>query len=327
MPATSAPLRVAVTGSRGFVGSWFLERLRAADPFGIEAFALASPTMPADADGPDIRDADAVLAAVRDTRPDVVLHLAAIAAPGHARADPTTAWQVNVMGTLNVARAVMTAAPDARFIFISSSEVYGDSFIDAKAPLDESAVLAPRSVYAATKAAADLMIGQMAKDGLNATRFRPFNHTGPGQAADFVVSAFARQIARIEHGLQPPVIEVGNLDAERDFLDVRDIVDAYIAACRGGDGRETGAVLNLATGAPVSIRAILDTLLAAADRPIEVRTDPARLRPNDIAIASGNAALAHAALDWQPRIPLAVTLRECLDFWRAHIAATSTSGS
>lgn len=321
MPATSGPLRVAVTGSRGFVGSWFLERLRATDPSGFEAFALATEGK---VDGPDIRDADAVRAAMRDSRPDVVLHLAAIAAPGHARADPTTAWQVNVMGTLNVAHAVMKEAPAARLVFISSSEVYGDSFIDAAAPLDENAVLAPRSVYAATKAAADIMIGQMAKDGLNAVRFRPFNHTGPGQADDFVVSAFARQIARIEHGLQPPVMEVGNLDAERDFLDVRDIVDAYISACRR-EGPGSGAVLNLATGAPVSIRAILDMLLAAADRPIEVKTDPARLRPNDIARASGDAARAQAALGWKPQIPLESTLRECLDFWRAHIASSAAA--
>ncbi|PZQ82973.1 MAG: epimerase [Ancylobacter novellus] len=323
MPATSGPLRVAVTGSRGFVGSWFLERLRATHSAGVEAFALATS---AGQDSPDIRDADAVLAAVRNCRPDVVLHLAAIAAPGHARADPTTAWQVNVMGTLNVARAVLQEAPAARLVFVSSSEVYGDSFLEAAAPLDENAVLAPRSVYAATKAAADLMIGQMAKDGLNAIRFRPFNHTGPGQADDFVVSAFARQIARIEHGLQPPVMEVGNLDAERDFLDVRDIVDAYIAACRGA-GPENGAAVNLATGAPVSIRAILDTLLAAADRPIEVRTDPARLRPNDIARASGNATLAQTALGWKPQIPLEITLRDCLDFWRAQVAAPASAGA
>lgn len=308
--------RVAVTGASGFVGSWLFRRLKSAAERGeVELFPLLGRREDG-GHGPDICDAEAVSAEVAKVRPTAVIHLAAIAAPAEARADPRRAWDVNVMGTLNLAQAVRQHASEARFIYIGSSEAYGDSFTCAGEPLTEVAPLAPRSAYAATKAAADLMIGQMAADGLDCIRFRPFNHTGPGQSADYVTSAFARQIARIEKGLQPPVLQVGNLDAERDFLDVRDVVDGYIAAMRSKTALRPGLALNLATGRPIRIGAVLDALVAEANVPIEVSTDPARLRPNDIPRASGNFDLAEKLLGWRPRIPFEQTMRDVLNFWR-----------
>jgi GDP-4-dehydro-6-deoxy-D-mannose reductase len=318
LPDASGIVRVAVTGSSGFVGSWFTRRAREFGPRPIEVLPLRPRGADAEGPGLDILEADAVMQAVGDVAPDVVLHLAAVAAPAEARADPKHAWGVNVMGTLNVARAVLAQAPGARFIFVSSSEVYGGSFLGASTPLHEAAALEPRNVYGATKAAADIMIGQMAHDGLNAIRFRPFNHTGPGQSDSFVVAAFARQIARIEKGLQPPVLAVGNLSAERDFLDVRDVVDAYILAASGLEPVAPSAVFNLATASPVRIADILDMLLAEARLPIKVEVDEARLRSNDIPRASGDASRAALSLGWKPRIPLATTVRDCLEFWRTH---------
>src|SRR5262249_19286486 len=140
--------------------------------------------------------------------------------------DEGQAWEVNLHGTLHLARAILRHVPDCQMLFASSADAYGWSFQSGTA-LAENAPLAPRNTYAATKAAADLALGSMTEQGLRCVRLRPVNHTGPGQSDQFVVAAFARQIARVATGLQPPLLEVGNLDAWRDFLDVRDVCAAY----------------------------------------------------------------------------------------------------
>ena len=160
-----------------------------------------------------------------------MVHLAAIPTIAGAVADPAAAWRVNVMGTLDLARAIHQYAPECTLIFAGSAEAYGATARQG-VPLKETDPLQPLNEYAATKAAADLALGALAANGLRVIRFRPFNHTGPGQTDEFVVPAFASQIARIEKGAQPPVMMVGNLDAQRDFLDVRDVVDAYVAGDR-----------------------------------------------------------------------------------------------
>ncbi len=252
--------------------------------------------------------------------PDVVLHLAAVALPALVKTDPGTAWAVNVIGTLNIAQAILSRAPHARLIYVGSSEAYGGSFLDCSEPLRENAPLVPRSAYATTKAAADMMIGQMALDGLKAVRFRPFNHTGPGQAADYVVSSFARQIALIERGLQPPVVRVGNLEAERDFLDVRDVVAAYAMASMPETDLPAGVVMNLSTGAPLRVAGILSKLISMAKCPIAIEIDQDRLRPNDIARASGSPDQAFALLEWRPTIPFDRTIEDILEVWRHEYA-------
>ncbi|GGE24434.1 GDP-6-deoxy-D-lyxo-4-hexulose reductase [Aureimonas endophytica] len=301
------PRRIAITGYGGFVGSWLS---RAIEEGGRD---VALPILSRGSG--DLRDPQAVAAAIRAARPDVVVHLAAIAAPLQARENPREAWDVNVLGTLNLATAVRELAPQARFLYIGSSEAYGGSFATLPAPLSEDAPFDPRNTYGATKAAADLMIGEMAHNGLRALRLRPFNHTGPGQAADYVVGSFARQIALIEKGAQPPRIQVGNLEAERDFLDVRDVVRAYLAAA-GDDVEADGSALNIASGCPVRIDRILGQLLDFASVPIEIEIDPARYRPNDIPIASGNPERARQRLGWKLEIDLATTLRDTLNHWR-----------
>ncbi|TGV64819.1 NAD-dependent epimerase/dehydratase family protein, partial [Mesorhizobium sp. M2D.F.Ca.ET.160.01.1.1] len=143
----------------------------------------------------DLREREAIDDAVREVQPTALVHLAAVAAPSDARNEPRQAWDVNVTGTMNLAESVMRHAPEARFVYIGSSEAYGASFQSMAGPLTESAPLRPVNVYGATKEAAALMIGQMSYDGLRAIRFRPFNHTGPGQSDTYVVSDFARQVA------------------------------------------------------------------------------------------------------------------------------------
>ncbi len=311
-----SPARILLTGAAGFVGRHLHATLREAFPeaeivgtgFGDTAPGL----LPL-----DVTDAARVAALVGGFKPDACIHLAAIAAVPAAGGDPDQAWQVNVLGTLRLARALLAHAPECRFVFASSAEVYGRSFRSGDA-LDETALLAPANTYAATKAAADLALGALAGEGLQAVRLRPFNHTGAGQSASFVVAAFARQVARIEAGLQAPVLRVGALEPRRDFLDVRDVCEAY-AACLRAPALEAGAVLNIASGTSQRIGDVLDGLCRLAGVEATVETGAALLRPSEIPTASGNAAVARSLLGWRPRTPWEATLRTVLDDWRQRV--------
>lgn len=232
--------------------------------------------------------------------------------------DPRLAWRVNLDGTLNVVLAMQAHTPGAHLLFVSSAEVYGDS-LNGAAPVDETSLLQPVNPYAASKAAADILVRQAASAGLSATVARPFNHTGPGQSDAFVVPNFAGQIARIEAGLQPPVIEVGNLDDERDFLDVADVVNAYgLLLGRRGDPAAHG-VFNVASGVAWRIGDILERLLSAARRRIEVRVDPSRLRPAPIPRVVGDASRLRD-LGWRPTRSIDDTLHAVLEEHRRVVA-------
>lgn len=300
---------ILVTGAAGFVGQHLLAALRAQMP----AALLHTQRL-------DVTDREAVFAAVRATAPTHCVHLAAISAIGDARNEPELAWRVNLDGTLNVAAAMQAEAGSGHLLFVSSADAYGATFRTGR-HVDETAALAPLNTYAATKAAADLAMGAMAAEGLRVIRLRAFNHTGPGQRADFAVAAFARQIARIEHGLQPPVLRVGALDPERDFLDVRDVVAAYVAAIERADAIAPGTILNIASGVPRRIGDVLEALLAQTVARITVETDAERLRPSDIPRAAGNPARAHAVLGWRPAIAWERTMVDVLDDWRGKVGA------
>jgi nucleoside-diphosphate-sugar epimerase len=309
MPPRGVPRRILVTGATGFVGKHLLPVLAARFPDA----AMLAPAF-------DVTDPDATAAAIKDATPDAVVHLAAVAAIPAAQNDPETAWQVNLLGTLRLARALRATSPEAVLLWVGSADAYGASF-RAGTPLDESALLAPLNTYGATKAATDLALGAMAADGLRVVRARSFNHTGPGQSPSFVVPAFARQVARIAAGLQPPVLDVGALDPRRDFLDVRDVCAAYATILERGDRLPAGTVLNIASGVPRRISDVLQWLIDRAGVPVEVRTDAARLRTTDIPVALGDAGLARALLDWAPGIAWEQTLADVLDDWNARVAA------
>ncbi|HET7715280.1 MAG TPA: NAD-dependent epimerase/dehydratase family protein [Bauldia sp.] len=319
-PGFSAGARILITGASGFVGVHAIRELERSMP---EATLLRidSNRHPSNHDDGqslalDITRRADVYAAIADLRPTVVLHLAAIAAPPEAEADPVRAWEVNVFGTMHLAGAILKHVPEAHLLFVGSSEAYGASFNLVDGPLSEEAQLRPLTSYATTKAAAELVVGQFVHSGLRAVTFRPFNHTGPGQSPSYVVPAFARQVARVERGLQEPVIEVGAIDAERDFLDVRDVARAYAEAAMNLEALEPGTVLNLASGQPWRIRAILERLIALGGVKVDIRVDPARVRQNKVPRTWGNNGLARAALGWSPSIPFDQTLLDVLNDWR-----------
>lgn len=307
-----APLRLMITGANGFVGRKVTEAVR-----GHEGLELVDFIDDATGASPDIADAWAVERAVLAANPDRVLHLAAIAAPRQAQADASRAWAVNFSGTLNLAQALIKHRPDARLVWSGSSEAYGASFNRGPLPLSETSALEPANVYGATKAAADIALGQLGRSGaLDTVVLRPFNHTGAGQAADYVVPAFAAQIAAIEKGEQEPVLKVGNLDALRDFLDVEDVVALYIAALLT-EGPVGGEAYNVSTGQPMRIGDLLEGLLSAARVKISVETDPARYAPNAVPVASGNPDKARERFAWAPKIPIQTTLKSVLEGLRA----------
>jgi GDP-4-dehydro-6-deoxy-D-mannose reductase len=301
------PRRILLTGAGGFVGPHLIALLQDAFPTADLFFEKI-----------EVTDAEAIAAYVADAAPDACIHLAGVSGVPAARRDPDLAWQVNLFGTLNLARSILAHVPACPLLFISSADIYGASF-RAGIPLDESAAPAPMNTYAATKAAADLALGALVGDGLRAIRVRPFNHTGPGQSNGFVVAAFAEQIARIEAGQQPPVMKVGDLTPLRDFLDVRDVCAAYVACLRHGETIPPGTILNIASGAPRTVQAVLDDLLAEAGVDVAVELDQARLRPAEIPSAAGNADLARRLLGWEPTICWTQTIRDTLEDWRARV--------
>lgn len=316
--AQSMPRRILVTGAGGFVGMHLLAALARDFPaWGV--VGTAHRPMPG-LERLDVTDASATAALVERIAPDACIHLAAIATIAASRNDPDLTWRVNLHGTLGLARALRARVPHCLLLYASSAEVYGASFRAGEA-VDETAVPAPLNSYAATKASADLALGAMAADGLRVVRLRAFNHIGPGQSADYVVAAFARQIARIEAGCQEPVMRVGALAPQRDFLDVRDVCAAYVACLQQADRLSPGLILNIASGKPRRIGDILDALLALSQAKPRIETASTLLRPNDIAVACGNASRARALLAWQPAIDWDVTLRDVLQDWRARLAS------
>ena len=306
------PARILVTGGGGFVGSHLLPRLAAAFP----KARIHAPV----AEALDVTDAAQVARAVAELRPEACVHLAAIAAISAARRDPGLAWRVNLHGARAVAEAILGHAPECVLMFPGSADAYGRSF-RAGVPVDEGAPLSPLNTYGATKAAAEMALLALAAEGLRVVALRPFNHTGRGQSGDFVVPAFARQIAAIAAGRQAPVLRVGALEPRRDFLDVRDVCDAYVAAVARAPELETGRVLNVASGVPRRIGDVLDMLLEIAGVRASVETSGALLRPTDIACAVGDAGAARAALGWTPHVPWETTLRDVLADWRVRVAA------
>lgn len=317
--------KVLVTGGGGFVGQWVVEALQRALPADGEIL-VADRAQPNAMVGNvrsmalDVTDADAVGELLRRERPTHILHLAAISAVTDASRDTRGAWAVNFGGTFNIALAVDEFCPETRIVHCSSAEVYGATFNKGVA-VDETAMLDPTNAYGAAKAAADIMLGQMARLRLRAIRMRPFNHTGPGQTEKFVVPAFASQIARIERGEQEPVIDVGDIDTKRDFLDVRDVADAYVRALLQFDSLPQGCAINVASGHARTVRSVLELMLAQSPVRIEVRSDPSRVRPNDTPLIVGNADRAKQLLGWEPRWAWEDTILNVLNHWRERVAS------
>jgi GDP-4-dehydro-6-deoxy-D-mannose reductase len=303
-PTDRRPTKVLITGAGGFVGGHLTAALRAHNrDWTLDA--------PGGAVGVDVTNAQAVEHWIRDSQPAILVHLAAVAAIPASVKDPRLAWRVNLDGVLNVVLALQEHAPSAHLLFVSSAEVYGES-LNTDIPVNEGALLQPVNPYAASKAAADILVRQAMAAGLSVTVARPFNHTGPGQSETFVAPNFASQIARIEAGLQPPVIAVGSLDDERDFLDVNDVVSAYRLLLNRREEPQARGVFNVASGESTRIGDVLERLLSLAKVRIQVTADPTRLRAARIPRVVGDASRIRA-LGWAPTTTLDQTLAAVLD--------------
>jgi GDP-4-dehydro-6-deoxy-D-mannose reductase len=310
-------MRALVTGASGFVGRHLVERLTAD---GHEVIAAAGPH-DADAGIPiDLQDVDTLHAAFDIAQPDAVFHLAAQAFVPRALEAPGETYATNVIGTANLLQALREFTDreqqSARLLFVSSAEVYGAQPASGM-PIRESTAPNPANPYAASKAAAEaLVLGEVRSFGLDAVITRAFNHIGPGQSERFAVPSFASQLAAIVAGSEP-VMFVGNLDAKRDFLDVRDVAGAYVALAERGT---SGEIYNVCSGTAVSMREILAELIRIAHVPVEVREDPARMRPADVPLIYGENAKLRERTQWAPQIPLRRTLQDV--FRQAQMSAT-----
>ena len=314
-------MRALITGVTGFVGPYLAAEL-VGEP-GAELFGMALDASAAKANGAlpagletlegDITDDGSIRTVLEAARPQVVFHLAGASSGAAAWHRPAECLEVNALGTLRLLEGVRRLGLDATTVVASSGEVYGSADDEAH-PLTEESPLRPLSPYAASKASQDLVAAQYPRAyGMRVIRLRLFNHTGPRHPEQFVASSFARQIARIERGLQEPVIRVGNLDARRDFVDVRDVARAYRLAARR-DLR--GEVFNVCSGRAVSIRQVLDLLRGLARCEVTVRTDPERMRPADIPLLIGDPSRFREATGWAPTIPIERTLADLLEWWR-----------
>lgn len=310
-------MRVLVTGVAGFAGPHVAATLAAA---GHEVHGLA--LAPANVPGTtavhvaDLLEQAALGGVVAAVRPEAVVHLAALSFVPAAEADPRLAVRVNVEGTVALLGALDEAAPAARLLLVASADAYG-RVAPEEVPIHERVPLRPISVYGATKAAAETMALQWARlRRRDVVVARPFNHTGPGQAASFAVPAFARQLARIEGGLQEPVVRVGDLSPVRDVSDVRDVARGYHALLEDG---VSGECYNLCAGRGVAIRELLERLIAASGLAVRIETDPALVRPVDVPRIVGSHARATEVTGWRPGISLETTLGDVLADWRRRV--------
>ncbi|MEK7862974.1 MAG: GDP-mannose 4,6-dehydratase, partial [Chloroflexota bacterium] len=243
-----------------------------------------------------------------------VVHLAGQAIPTLAARDPIAAVRANVLGTAAVLAAVDERA-GVRVVIASSGDVYGAA---DHSPVDEAAPLRPANPYAAPKVAAEALAREVGDRGTRAvTILRPTNQVGPRQHPGLAASGFARQIAMAEAGLAPALLKHGSLDARRDFLDVRDMADAYARAAQI-DAPGTH-IFNVGTGRAVGVGEVLRALLVLARVPIRTELDPERVRPGDPTTVALDAARFTARTGWSPRIPLATSLGDLLDYWRAEV--------
>lgn len=264
----------------------------------------------------DLLDSQKVSEAIGGIRPDWIFHLAAQSSPALSFERPGETLKTNIFSTLNILEAVRNISPETSVLSVGSGDVYGE-VPEGCLPVKETSELRPTNPYAVSKVTSDLLAFQYWKArGIKVIRCRPFNHFGPRQSDQFVISSFARQIAEIEAGIKKDkVLKVGNLEAAKDFLYVKDVVRAYSFLMDRGS---MGEAYNICSGKAVRISGILETLLGMANTRIEVVKDPARLRAKDATVVYGDPSRI-TALGWSPEYTLEQGLKEHLDYWRTKV--------
>lgn len=322
-------MRALVTGVSGFVGGHLVEHLLDAGDVvvGLSSRGAWPPELASL--GRQVRNEACDLAHVepnelaetlRRKQPEAIYHLAAQANPSASLDDPRGTWNVNLGGTLTLLEAVRASGLAPRIVLVGTGVSYGNPSPE-HLPVSEDCPLRPNNPYAASKAAADILgIQHHLTHGTHTIMARPFNHAGPRQSDLYALSSFARQVAEVEAGIRPG-LEVGNLDVVRDFTDVRDIVRAYRLLIERGT---PGEVYNIGTGRDVSLAAMLEILRSLAQVPVEVRVDPARVRPVDQPRLLADASKLHAATGWEPLHTIEQTLSDMLDYWRKIVRGPGT---
>jgi GDP-4-dehydro-6-deoxy-D-mannose reductase len=312
--------RVAlITGAGGFVGRQLvaeLERETAWDIVGI-GLRQVPDTVRARMLACDLQNRELLQRTLDRHRPDVIFHLAAQSYVPKSIAAPGETLMNNVLGQVNLLEGCRAVGLDPTILIVGSADQYGLVRPD-ELPITEEQPFRPGNAYAVSKITQDMLGYQYwLSYGMKIIRVRPFNHFGPGQSDRFVLANFARQIAEAERGRIEPTVLVGSLEAERDFLDVRDITRAYRLAI---DRAEPGEVYNIASGSAHRIGDLLDRLLARATMPLSIRQDPARMRPSDSPRLVGDATRFRQATGWEPRYDLDASLADTLTYWRALVS-------
>jgi GDP-4-dehydro-6-deoxy-D-mannose reductase len=316
-------MKILITGVTGFAGSHLADYALArgdVEVFGTARWRSPSQNIEHIADkitviDADLRDASSVESLVADIKPDWIFHLAAQSYVVSSWKLPSETITTNIVGTVNIFEAVRRVKYSPRILVACSSEEYG--FVEPdEVPITEDNPLRPLSPYGVSKVGQDLLSYQYFKSyGLEAIRTRAFNHTGPRRGRVFVCSNFAIQIVEAQKGLRPHV-SVGNLDAVRDFTDVRDTVRAYWLALEAG---AAGDVYNICSGTGYSIGEVLEKLIAIAGTDVAVEVDDTRLRPSDVPRLIGDNAKFTKRTGWRPEVPFDQTLSDILDYWRERI--------
>ena len=261
----------------------------------------------------DIRNYDALKNVIEDVKPDEIYHLAAISFVPTSLKEPKLTFDTNLYGTLNLYQAVIDLEMNPMILFVGSADEYG-IVNENDLPIKEECPLNPMNPYSISKTSADFLSFFYFKNySLNIIRVRPFNHIGPKQSPEFVASDFAKQIAEIEKGLREPIIKVGNLEAKRDFTDVRDMVRGYWLALDKG---EPGKVYNICSERAIQIKGLLNHLLELSSRKVEIMKDQKRMRPSDNPILQGDSSKFRRRSGWKPEILLDKTLKDILEYWR-----------
>lgn len=314
-------MRALITGITGFVGSHLAEYLLSK---GYEVFGTVRWRSKRDNIAhleanrlihlfdTDIKDPGSVRATVAASRPDEIYHLAAQSFVPASWSAPAETLDTNIQGQLNVLEAVREVVPEAKVHVVGSSEEYGLVYPD-ETPITESQPLRPMSPYGVSKVAQDLLGWQYFQSyGMHIVRTRAFNHTGPRRGEVFATSSFAKQLAEIAAGRRDAVIKVGNLEAKRDFSDVRDVVRAYHLAVTKG---KPGEVYNICSGVSRTIRSVLELLIEISGLEVRVEQDPQRMRPSDVMVLEGSYEKIKEAVGWQPNLPFEKTMEDLYNYW------------